>query len=366
MKNIILDNIIFSLQEAGGISVYWIELLKRIINDKDFNLKMIEYENNNIFRASLRTQNNRQFLIKNTIIPISLQRYLDVNFNQKSGIFHSSYYRISKSNNLVNISTVHDFTYEYYRTGLSKIIQHRQKGKAIKNSNKIICVSQNTKEDLLKFYPKIKKNQLKVIYNGVDEIYQPIINKDEIKLRKMIQFSSGEFALYVGDRRALYKNFIVAISACKIANSPIVMVGGGPLTNIENKLLTETLGENNFKLLNGISNDQLNLIYNHALCLLYPSLYEGFGIPIVEAQRAGCPVITSNFSSLPEISGKGAVFLNEVTGLRIADLLNQLKRNSAFARNLKEEGFLNSKRFSWDQCYQQTKQVYKEVYEEHF
>ena len=366
MKKIILDNIIFSLQEAGGISVYWIQLLKRIINDKDYNLKMIEYENNNIFSASLRIRNNNQFLLRNTIIPISLQRYLDVDLKKESGIFHSSYYRVSKSNSLVNISTVHDFTYEYYRTGLSKIVHQSQKGKAIRNSKKIICVSENTKLDLLKFYPNIKESQLKVIYNGVDQIYQPIINKDEIILRKMIPFSSGEFVLYVGDRTALHKNFIEVISACEIANSPIVMVGGGPLSNLEKKLLTETLGENNFKLLNDISNDQLNLMYNHALCLLYPSLYEGFGIPIVEAQRAGCPVITSNFSALPEISGKGAVLLNEVTGLRISDLLNQLKRNSAFAIDLKEEGFLNSKRFSWDQCYQQTKQVYKEVYEEYF
>lgn len=115
----------------------------------------------------------------------------------------------------------------------------------------------------------------------------------------------------------------------------------------------------------GIDNDLSNLIYNHALCLLYPSICEGFGVPIIEAQRAGCPVISTNYTSIPEVAGKGAILLNEVSEHSIAEMLTLIKQDSTVVSDLKEEGFRNSQRFSWDKCFEQTKQVYKEVYEEY-
>jgi len=141
---IYLDNIIFSLQKAGGVSVVWSEILSRFLKEKAVDLQLVEYQNSNIFRKNLNIPLNVKLLNKK-IFPLFLSRYCDVDIPQQEGLFHSSYYRVATSKKIKNITTVHDFTYEYYRKGLPKSIHSLQKRYAIKKSEGIICVSENTK-----------------------------------------------------------------------------------------------------------------------------------------------------------------------------------------------------------------------------
>jgi glycosyltransferase involved in cell wall biosynthesis len=360
--NLILDNIIFSLQNHGGISVVWYELVKRLLVDTDFEIQFLDNLNNNYLRQQLEIPSANLLKDPQSKLPFRIQRYLNPKIDSEKAIFHSSYFRTVNNPNVLNITTVHDFTYEHYSRGLALKIHSLQKANAIKHSKRIISVSQNTKADLLHFYPKIEEEQVEVIYNGVSDDYFPIIEAEKSSVFELIPFHKGEYVISVGDRKSKYKNFRMLVDACHLSKFSLVLVGGGSLSKNEKLLLDEKVGQLNYIHLSGIENIQLNKLYNNAAFLIYPSSYEGFGIPIIEAQKAGCPVICSNKSSIPEVAGNAAFIIEDISSVRIAKILRDNLSRTNQVNKIIKEGFVNAQRFSWDKCYEQTKQVYLDAY----
>ena len=228
---IVYDNIIFSLQKAGGISIYWTELIKRFKNKGE--ILFYEKKNNNIFRKIIFYD-----VINESTLGFKILRYLPfIKKLPEKSIFHSSYYRISLQKDIANITTVHDFTYEYLRTGMAKYIHIWQKGFAIKKSDGIICVSENTRRDLMKFYPMIEDSKVKVIYNGVGNEFIKLENSKEFLIEQFEILKNKKYILYVGDR-STYKNFNIAVEVLKQLDDYIlVMVGGQKLSGFENELI---------------------------------------------------------------------------------------------------------------------------------
>lgn len=350
-----LDNIIFSLQKSGGISAVWYEHLKRLITDRYFSsiLRLIEYDTAtfNVFRKDLQVDGSN--IISESSRLLNFRRYLNPSLKAESEpfLFHSSYYRTCSNRQAVNITTVHDFTYEYYVKGFAKSVHCWQKYRAIRNSDIIICISQNTKKDLLKFLPDIDENKIRIVYNGVSDDYFQIDHHDTLK-------NKSRFVLFVGARGG-YKNFDVAVEAIKNTTLNLVVVGS-PLSEIEIKHLDSALGRERYKYAGRISNQELNVLYNTAFCLLYPSSYEGFGIPVIEAQKAGCPVIAANHSSIPEIIGDKTMLINEISSTEILKKIQSLK-NDHIRKEMIALGLENAKRFSWDKTYAETIKVYDEA-----
>ena len=276
-------------------------------------------------------------------------------------VFHSSYYRFSMSRSVVNITTVHDFTYERFSFGFRRRLHSFQKRMAILKSKGIICVSENTKRDLIKYIPCIDQTRIKVIYNGVGEEYFPVDNFEiSFGFEALID---KRFILFVGDRSP-YKNFDKAVGV--VARCPefsLVVVGGKEFSSDEVDMLANLKGR--YFRFTGVSGEALNWLYNHAFCLLYPSSYEGFGISVIEAMKAGCPVISTNLSSIPEVAGDAALLVEQPTVDLLCEKVNLLQ-NEDIRLSLRERGFVQARNFSWIKCAEETYAFYQEVWEREF
>jgi mannosyltransferase len=174
--------------------------------------------------------------------------------------------------------------------------------------------------------------------------------------------SKINFVLFVGWRHS-YKNFHVAVQA--IAARPdywLVSVGGETLNPRERQLLQTHL-PNRHVHLPAVDDEHLNHLYNYAHALLYPSSYEGFGLPVLEAMAAGCPVIATNASSIPEVCGDAGLLVDGALPDVLADKITGLQ-NSEFRSEIIAKGYRQAKRFSWEKCYRETMSFYEQVMRE--
>jgi mannosyltransferase len=357
------DNIIFSLQGAGGISVYWYEMVQRLLSYSK-NVSFVEQNTakTNLFRQKLQIppnllQNDRRFGGR-------LRRYLSPSVEIAPGtIFHSSYYRTQPDPRAINIITVYDFTYERFRSGLACFVHHNQKKRAIQNADGVICISNSTKRDLLNHFPETPANKIRTIYLSAAAEYKRLSIPMDIspQFRELL---SMDVILFVGDR-AGYKNFDIAVETVRRrTDTVLVAVGGKSFPEDEQASVSAAL-EGRFRYYPKLDNSSLNQLYNLALCLLYPSSYEGFGIPALEAMQAGCPVIATDCSSLPEVCGDAGLMVEEVSAEYFAEKLRLLD-NPEFRAAVIQKGLQQAAKFSWDGTFEETIDFYTHIQAQKF
>lgn len=340
-----IDMIVFYIQKAGGITSVWKELITRMLRDRqDVVLILQDCECRNIYFEQIMSYQPAVIYEKSKSLLQS--RYCSVRCAvDNNSRFISTYYRAPENKNLRQYTLVHDFTYEYYRKGLARWVHSWQKKKSIKCSDTIICVSNHTKQDLLNFYPWAKDKEIHVIYNGVSEVYKKLNQKISVDELKEI---NTKYFVYVGSR-AFYKRFDFAVDVAQCYGYKLVVIGGGDFTKKERKVLERKLPQSYVHLC-GISDEKLNEIYNKAAALVYPSEYEGFGIPILEAQRAGCLVVAKKGSSINEVYGNDKYLLNHNDLQEVGSLFEDFK-NEKLNQKIRNDGLRNSERFSWEDTY---------------
>jgi len=340
---VLYDNIIFCAQKYGGVSRYFSEVIRRIAKYEDVVV--------DVFKGL-------------SILPRRLSRFnkvlLDFKLlSHKYDIYHPTYYSnsIKKRKRIKTVVTVYDMIHELYAykfEGINSGIEIKKN--SILNADHIICISKRSKKDLQKFYG-IKDDMISVVYLGV--------SSDEIDRAHDTDFSTGNrpFILHVGNRK-YYKNFNTFLKAFSISGIKndfnLVCFGGGSFSQEEISFFKKYNLLDSVKYIEG-EDSMLKRYYRKAFMLAYPSFYEGFGLPILEAMANNCPVIASNGGSIPEIAGDAAMFFypdkEEEISLCIKRMINDNDMRNAYIAKGKER----VKGFTWDKTAMETRDVYKKV-----
>ena len=363
------DYQIFGLQRYGGISRYFYEIAKEIDRkyyiDNKVNIISPFFINeyiNSLKKKSLvkgiKISGNRKIgkiinFMKKCISPILISQI-------KPDILHSTYYfdqlRFANFKGK-RIITIYDMIHELYPenfTNSKKLIEAKRK--AVELADHIICISENTRNDLIKIL-NVKYEKTSVIHLGFLSHKKATVKKNKIPKKPYI--------LFVGNRDT-YKNFKRLISAYSSNHNlkndfDVVAFGGGTFNSHELKFFKDLkLSNNKIKYLEG-NDDYLKDIYSEASIFVYPSLYEGFGLPPLEAMSCGCPVACSNNSSIPEVVGNAASFFNPSSISSISNSIESLLYNQKEKKKLVREGYERIKYFGWDKCTKETLEIYKKV-----
>jgi glycosyltransferase involved in cell wall biosynthesis len=261
------------------------------------------------------------------------------------------------------VTTVHDLSFirfphlfrrinRLYLTVMTRLSARR--------ARRLIAVSEHAAREAVHLLG-VSREKVDVVYHGVDRVFRPLPAKQVAAFRER-QGLPHQFVLFVGtlEPRKNLKGLIEAFSRVYDGRIQLVLVGGKGWLHDDLFARVEALNLGAAVRFAGyVRSEDLPLWYNAATALAYPSLYEGFGMPVTEAQACGTPVLTSNKSSLPEAAGEAALLVDPRDVEEIAAGLNQLLNDDALRRDLRERGLAHARRFSWPRAARQTIQVYR-------
>lgn len=378
---ILFEPQMFNLQTYGGITRYYFELLKNFHKDEDIEfilplvftrnyylknapfvkcrnlLKPIIMKGENQFSKYISKRawkvSKRIFEFQQHLNQIKLQKSIET---RHFDICHLTYYNPEILKHMQNkplVITVHDMIYELFPEYFRDDPFPAFKKELIKIATKIIAISDNTKRDLIKIY-NVSDDKIEVIYHGCSLSIQ---NHD---VRKNINLPQ-KYILFVGERKN-YKNFTFFMKSIspllKIHKNMEVICTGSKGFNVNEIELINSLNLSKRVSHYSVSDDLLLELYKKAAMFVLPSLYEGFGIPILEAFSAGCPVACSNTSSLPEVAGEAAVFFDPRNQESIYNAVDQLISDEALRDKLINKGYKRLRNFSWQKTAKRTKNLY--------
>lgn len=362
---IAFDHQTFTHQSYGGISRYYTTLAYELSLLKEETCIFAGLHRNN-YLSGLPSANFRGLNIgyypPKTAKPFHFLNHAltQVQINRwGADIVHETYYSSlpKLGSKVMRVTTAYDMIHEIFPDDFpvnDRTTDHKKR--TFDRVDHIISISHSTKRDLLKYFD-IEESKISVVHLGVDIAkYHAIVNYEN---------RQRPFLLYVGARGG-YKNFCSVLRAiacsCSLKKEfDMIAFGGGKFSADETALIRE-LGfkDSQVEQVSG-SDDVLVGLYRQAEAFIYPSLYEGFGLPPLEAMAAGCPVICSNNSSIPEVVNNAGEYFDPKDCESIASAIENVTRSSELKSKLIQAGFDNVKKFSWVNCARETMSIYNQL-----
>lgn len=364
-------------RECEGIGKYTYNLIK--------NLNIIDRKNEYNLIHNKRNDLNIYKINKETYIPMlntfgeSFWRCLvlpfkfrnngpDIIHDPTDGIGALSFKTVSK-----RIITMHDlipYLFPEYTSKGSWIAHKLLYKKTIENSDMIITDSNSSKNDIVNIF-KVPENKIRVIYIAADEKYKVLPEEEILNFKKSMGFDFP-FILYLGalDPRKNILNLLKSFYHFKKEGFPhkLVLVGGtrfnsGPIEKNIQEIIRKLDLQRDVILTGYLPEKYIPKIYNAAEAFVFPSFYEGFGLPPLEAMSSGTPVITSNTSSLPEVVGDAGITIDPTNVNELADAMIKIISDTSLKDEMVKKGLKRAKKFSWIRTAKETLSVYEEVYE---
>ena len=371
------DAQIFSAQHYGGISRYFCESASRIVKKPGAQVTITAPLHINAYLSHLspsivsgfRAPRTDHFQKSNGVnYPRLALRGLSLLMGDlmlrtiKPDIVHETYffpYRLG-STSARRVLTIHDMIHEKFAFSFPHADKTaRYKALAAERADHVICVSESTRRDVQQILglPSYKTS---VIYHGFDLMKSVESSADIFSLSV-----KSPFLLYVGNRGG-YKNFSRLLEAYGTSKQlkneyKLISFGGGAFNTVELKMM-KALGVGDGKVMQIDGRDQLlSKFYEGASAFVFPSLYEGFGIPSLEAMAHACPVVCSNTSSIPEVVGDAGEYFDPADIESIRTAIERVVGSDSHRQMLVEKGRERLKAFSWDRCAAETLEIYKKL-----
>ncbi len=352
------------LHERTGIEEYSYQLIKNMRESlKDYNVTLFLRSNT---KENVDFQLPENWKVKELWAP-KYWTYVRLSL----ALFLGRYDRLFVPSHIVppfhpkrTVVTVHGLEYEMTPEAFSDFEIHRMR-RGIKNSCKwakyIICVSNNTKKDLMELYD-IPREKIRVIYEGKN-LPTIVSNSVTTKIINSFGLEFGSYLIFVG-RLETRKNIINILQAYEMLREhfkiteKLVLVGkeGHGWEEIQQKI-DEHFFRDDIIITGFVSDEEKGALMRGASVFVFPTLYEGFGLPVLESQELGVPVVTSNSSSLKEVAGESALLVDPQKPSEIAKAINELLTNEELAKEIIQKGIDNLDRFDWKRAGELTSRV---------
>lgn len=357
-----------------GIGRYVYELVENLFKIDQQNEYVLFFNEPEFSKYTVQSKCVKKVLANASHYSLKEQtHFLKILKNENLDLMHFTHFNAPIFYKRPSVVTIHDLTLHFYpgkkitsplhRAGYYKVIKS-----AVKNARKIITVSENTKKDL-QVLMKTPSQKISVIYEGVNEKFKPLTDRSQVEEVTQKYKLDKPYLLYTGVWRS-HKNLPNLIKAFHILKTEYDFDGYLVITGRKDPVYeadvvgeTQTLQLENDVIFTGLVKErELVPLYNGALMYVFPSLYEGFGLPPLEAMQCGIPVAVSNASCLPEVCGKdNAIFFNPNDPKDMAEKIFQVTSQKSLREKLIQNGLKRVKEFSWKKMAEETLQVYNDA-----